>query len=377
MEPPSPLPPTDAAPPLPPPRPTTWPARAAEAPISVGLIVVQVGLLSWATLVHGDPTSAPALVAAGALERGRVWSGEWWRLGSAVLLHVGWIHLGLNAAFGLGWCRMVERVLGPARFLLLYAAAGLAASAASLLAQDVISAGASGALFGTIGAALVLHRRALPGWRPFLRSPATVQVVLQLAGWTAVALVGALPLDHAAHGGGLVAGALVAWVLTSPARRPAAWVALAAALLLLCVAASWPRPGLTRFGAADLQRRLHEALRAKDQAAAAALLAEADRAGLTGDALTYYRGILAVQEGRLEEAARVLRPVASGGEGVVRAEARRALAGVARNLGYRLYTGDGAPLDPLAGLAWFEEACAVGDAASCRDVERIRGLRPP
>jgi membrane associated rhomboid family serine protease len=367
--------------PSPPPRPAppaaSWPARAAEAPASVGLLVVQVGVLAWASLAHGDPTSAPALVAAGALERGHVWSGEWWRLGSAVLLHVGWIHLGLNATFGLAWCRMVERALGTARFLLLYATAGVAASAASLLAKDVVSAGASGALFGTIGAALVLHRRALPGWRPFLRSPVTVQVVLQLAGWTAVALVGALPLDHAAHGGGLVAGALTAWVLTSPARRPAAWGALGAALLLLCAAASWPRPGLTRFGAAELERRLHAALREKDRGTAAALLAEADRAGLADDALTYYRGILAVQEGRLEEAARLLRPVALGGQGAVRAEARRALSGVARNLGYRLYTGDGAPLDPQAGLAWFEEACAVGDEASCRDVERIRGLRPP
>jgi hypothetical protein len=280
---------------------------------------------------------------------------------------------------------MVERALGTARFLLLYAVAGLAASAASLLAQDVVSAGASGALFGTIGAALVLHRRTLPGWGPFLRSPATVQVALQLGGWTAVAVVGALPLDHAAHGGGLVAGALVAWLLTSPARRPAAWGALGLALLLLGVAACWPRAGLTRFGAAELERHLHAALRAKDQPAAAALLAQADREGLSDDALTYYRAILAVQEGRLEEAARLLRPLARGGdapaargsEGPLRAEARRALAGVARNLGYRSYTGDGAPLDPQAGLAWFEEACAAGDDASCRDVERIRGLRPP
>ncbi len=357
--------------------PAAWPARAAEAPASLGLVVLQVGLLAWASLAHGDPTSAPALVASGALERGRVWGGEWWRLGSAVLLHAGWIHLGLNAAFGLGWCRMVERALGTARFLLLYGAAGLAASAASLLAQDVVSAGASGALFGVIGAALVLHRRALPGWRPFLRSPATVQVALQLAGWTAVALVGRLPLDHAAHGGGLVAGAAAAWLLTSPARRPAAWAALGLALLAACAAACWPRPGLTRFGADELSRRVYWALRDKDQAAAARLLEEAGRAGLAGDDLTYYRGILAVQQGRLEEAARLLGPVAEGGAPAVRAEARRALGGVARNLGYRTFTGDGAPRDPEAGLRWFEVACGAGDEASCRDVARITGRLPP
>jgi membrane associated rhomboid family serine protease len=343
----------------------------------VGLVVVEVGLLAWVSLSLGDPTSAPVLVAAGALERGRVWAGEWWRLGSAVLLHAGWIHLGLNAGFGLGWCRMVERALGTGRFLLVFATAGLAASASSLLAQDVVSAGASGALFGMIGAALALHRRALPGWRAFLRSPATIQVTLQLVTWTAVALVGALPLDHAAHGGGLVAGAATGWLLTSPVRRPAARWALGAALALELVAACWPRPGITRFGAAELERRIYRALRDRDPPAAAALLGEAERAGLDGDDLEYYRALLAVQEGRLEEAARRLRPIASGGAPGVQAEARRALAGVARTLGYRRYTGDGAPQDAEDGLRWFEEACAAGDQPSCRDVARIRGLAPP
>lgn len=353
------------------------PPRPPPTPAAIGLVVAQVGVLAWASLAHGDPTTAPALVAAGALERGRVWGGEWWRLASAPLLHVGWIHLGLNAAFGLGWCRAVERALGARRFLLLWAFAAVAASAASLLAHDVVSAGASGALFGVIGGALVLHRRALPGWRPFLRSPATVQVALQLAGWTAVAVFADLPLDHAAHGGGLVAGAAVAWLLTAPSRRPGAAAALGAALLLLAAAACWPRPGLTRFGAAELERRVYWALRDKDQAAAAARLAEADRAGHTSDALTYYRGLLRVQEGRLEDAAAILRPVAGAGAPGVREEARRALAGVARNLGYRRWTGEGAPRDPEAGLRWFEEACGAGDEASCRDVERITGRRPP
>lgn len=354
-----------------------WTARLAETPATFGLVALQLALLGWVTLALGDPTSAATLVRAGALERGHVWSGEWWRLGSAVLLHVGWVHLGLNVAFGLGWCRMVERALGTARFLLVYALAGLAASAASLLWQDVVSAGASGALFGVIGAALVLHRRALGGWRAFLRSPATVQVVLQLGGWTAVAVAGSLPLDHAAHAGGLVAGGASAWLLTSPARRTAAWAVVGAALLLLGGAACWPRPGLTRFGAGDLERRIHGALRDQDQASAAALLRQADQAGLEGDNLAYYRGLLAAQAGRLEDAARLLRPVARAGAPVVRAEARRALAGVTRTLGYQRYTGDGATRDPEVGLRWFEESCAVGDGASCRDVERIRGLTPP
>jgi rhomboid protease GluP len=356
-------------------------------------VALQVGVFAWVALVaaragwspgDGSPwgwalDSLPVdlLVRVGALERSRVWGGQWWRLGSAVLLHASWLHLGLNAFFGLDWCRLVERVVGTARFLVLFAVAGLAASAASLLAGDRLSVGSSGALFGMIGATLVLHRRALPGWWPFLRSRPTVLVALQLTGFTVVALLNDLPLDHAAHGGGLVAGAIATWLLTSPRRRAAALAASGAALLALLVAACWPRPGLSRLAADELARRIHAALRQEDQAAAAALLEQADKAGLADDALTYYRGLLAVQQGRLEEAARLLRPVAWGGAPAVRAEARRALAGVARNLGYRSYTGEGAPKDPEAGVLWLDEACAAGDAPSCRDVARIRGKSPP
>jgi rhomboid protease GluP len=347
--------------------------------VSTGLVLLQATLFAWGSLAQGGLGSARALVAAGALERGRVWSGEWWRLASAVLLHGSWLHLALNVALGLLLGRQVERALGRARFLLLYAVAGLAGSAASLLAQDAVSAGASGALFGVIGADLVLHRRALGGWRAFLGSPFTAVVVVLLAASLAVERLGILPfrVDHAAHAGGLVAGTLAAWLLTSPAPRPVAWGALGAALALAVAAACWPRPGLTAFGAGELELRVYRALRDQDQAQAAALLEQADRAGLTGDNLAYYRALLEVQRGRLEEAARRLRPLATGGAPEVLAEARRAFAGVARNLGYRHYTGDGAPRDPGLGLRWFEEACAAGDQPSCRDVARIRGAAPP
>jgi rhomboid protease GluP len=338
-------------------------------------VLAQLALYAWVTSSLGDSTSPQVLVAAGALERGRVWAGEWWRLGWAVLLHRDPAHLLLNAAVGLWLGRTLERALGTARFLVLYAVAGLAGSAASLLLQDAVAAGASGALFGLVGADLVRHRRAVAGWRPFLRSPFTAAVVILLASSAAVTLAVPLPIqvDHAAHAGGLLAGTATAWLLTSPAPRPAAWAALGAALALAVAAACWPRAGLSAFDADALERRIYRALRDQDQALAGALLDQAGRAGLDGDDLAYYRALLDVQQGRLEEAARRLRPLASGGAAAVRAEARRALAGVARNLGYRLYTGDGAPRDPAAGLGWFEEACAAGDQASCRDAARIRG----
>jgi len=323
-----------------------------------------------------DGVGIEALLRAGALERDRVQSGEWWRLLTAAFLHGSWLHLGMNVLLGAGWCRAIERALGTLRFLGLWLGAALAASAASLLLQDVVAVGASGAIFGMVGAVMALHRRALPGWGAFLRSRATRSVVLSLAAWTVTALVADLHIDHAAHTGGLVFGALGAWVATRPGARLRDLALLLLPLAALCAAACWPRPGLSLRSAQELRRTIHEALRREDQAAAAEGLRRADAAGLAGEDLAYYHALLDVQADRLPEAARRLRPVVEG-NGPLRDDARKALAKVSRVMGYRLYTGDGAAKDPEAGLRWLVEACQLGDQAACRDAARITGAPEP
>ncbi|HET9552312.1 MAG TPA: rhomboid family intramembrane serine protease [Anaeromyxobacteraceae bacterium] len=346
--------------------------RLRAAPLAVALAAAQVLVLAAVAWRLGDPTDVTVLVRAGALERGRVAAGEWWRLVTAGFVHVGWIHLGANVLFGLGWCRLVERALGSARFLGVYLLAGVGASAASLLAQDAVGAGASGSLFGMIGATLVLHRRALPGWGPFLRSPATVQVVGSLAAWTVVALVGGLPIDHAAHAGGLATGGGAAWLATTPGRRPLGrWLAFAAALLGLCAAAGRSRPGLSRFETnrlvEELDRTVYRALQEKDVPAARAALDRVAQAGVGNDGFEVYRAILAVQEHRLEAAAEILRPLAADPHGRVHRQARLELGGVTRELGLeRLDAGD-----RKGAAAWLHEACAAGDDRSCAVADQL------
>jgi len=87
--------------------------------------------------------------------------GEWWRLITAAFLHYGPIHLGLNM-LALWWFGgVVEQALGRWRFLLLYLVSGLAGSAGALLANpDAITVGASGAIFGMLGALLILEYQA-------------------------------------------------------------------------------------------------------------------------------------------------------------------------------------------------------------------------
>jgi membrane associated rhomboid family serine protease len=99
----------------------------------------------------------------GYLRAQEVASGDWWRLLTAAFLHYGPFHLGLNM-LALWWFGApLEEALGRGRYLLLYLVSGLAGSAgALLLSPNVATVGASGAIFGILGAALVLERQGTP-----------------------------------------------------------------------------------------------------------------------------------------------------------------------------------------------------------------------
>jgi membrane associated rhomboid family serine protease len=131
--------------------------------------------------------------------------GEWWRLLTAAFLHANIIHLGMNM-LGLWWFGSpLEATLGRARFLLVYLVSGLAGSAGALIATpNAITVGASGALFGMLGAALVLER----GGIPVFGGGALGVIVLNLA------FTFLIPgISIGGHIGGLIGGALCALAL--------------------------------------------------------------------------------------------------------------------------------------------------------------------
>jgi rhomboid protease GluP len=335
----------------------------AETPFTYTLAALCVATLAWVE-AHGSSTDVATLVRFGALERGRVASGEPWRLLTAAFLHVGWFHLAWNVAAGVPWCRPVERALGSWRFLLVYLASALGASALSVLGQDVTSAGASGALFGVVGATLALHRRALGSWRAFAASGPARRVILAIVAFSVLGSL-VLPLDQLAHGGGLAVGAAAAWLLTRPAQARAwPWVAFAAALAALAVAASWPRASMSRFEATELERSLDAALRADDVGAARALVARAAAGHHDSERLRALRAFLLAGEGDLEGAIALARTLRSADDPAVRAEATRLTRDLARRLARRHLDGGG---DSWLGLAYLDEACALGDARSCRE----------
>src|ERR687884_919158 len=104
----------------------------------------------------GGSESMDVLYAFGATTADTITSGQLWRLVAATFLHIGLIHL-VGNAMALFWLgHMAERLYGPLRFLGLYLLAGIGGSVLTVFAgTQALSAGASGAIWGLMGALLI------------------------------------------------------------------------------------------------------------------------------------------------------------------------------------------------------------------------------
>jgi membrane associated rhomboid family serine protease len=125
------------------------------------LIALNVGVYLLELAAGGELNgTGNEIYVKGVLFGPFVAAGDWWRLFTSMFLHYGPIHLAFNM-LGLWWFgAAVEQVLGRGRFLLLYIVSGLAGSAGALIfSPESPTVGASGALFGILGAALVLERQ--------------------------------------------------------------------------------------------------------------------------------------------------------------------------------------------------------------------------
>jgi membrane associated rhomboid family serine protease len=132
--------------------------------VTKALIALNVGVYLAELGQGGDVNGfGSSIFLHGYLRAHEVADGDWWRLITAAFLHYGPVHLGLNM-LALWWFGApLEEALGRGRYLLLYLVSGLAGSAgALLLSPDVATVGASGAIFGILGAALVLERQGTP-----------------------------------------------------------------------------------------------------------------------------------------------------------------------------------------------------------------------
>ena len=160
------------------------------------------------------------LSRAGAMKAAAVDRGELWRLVSANFLHGDLLHLALNAVALFMVGRIVEAVYGPVRMMWLFLVSGVAGFSLSWLGGTRLSVGASGALFGFIGALIVFgwkHRDQLPVdlGRFFTRNLLPWVVVNLVLGLVINLLpfFGGPIVDNLCHAGGLVGGSVLAMVL--------------------------------------------------------------------------------------------------------------------------------------------------------------------
>lgn len=161
--------------------------------------------------------------------------GQWYRLLTAVFLHQQPIHIAFNM-LSLWWLGgPLEAALGRARYLTLYLLAGLGGSALSYLlaAQNQPSLGASGAIFGLLGATAVLMRRLRYDMRPVIAL--LVLNLLFTFTWANI--------SWQAHVGGLVVGTVVAYGMVHAPREKRALVQKGTCVLalLVIVAMVWVR----------------------------------------------------------------------------------------------------------------------------------------
>lgn len=164
-----------------------------------------------------DPATGERLVTDG---------NEWYRLVTSGFLHFGLIHIGFNMLFLYQLGGELEPLLGRLRFGLLYFASMLGGSAGALIvSQGGITAGASGAVFGLMGAyAVGLWRNGINPFTTSIGSLLLINLFLTFA---------ISNISIGGHLGGAAAGAVCGAVMMAPKYRPApAWATWATPVIV-------------------------------------------------------------------------------------------------------------------------------------------------
>ena len=178
---------------------------------NVAIYMIGIGLGGGDAVMGGsEPLQRHFALIAKASFDGRTISGvaqgEWYRMVSSGFLHYGALHLAMNmyALWILG--QAIEQIGGRARMATIYFVSLLAGSLGALvMSPGSLTAGASGAIFGLMGALLLAHRAA---GIPFRNSP-----LLPLLFINAAFTLGVPGISIGGHLGGFIGGAIAGWVL--------------------------------------------------------------------------------------------------------------------------------------------------------------------
>lgn len=193
-------------------------AQSPKVPVTVALVAINT-LVFIGTLLAGAEWLIPVgkvQIAWGSNFGPYTADGEWWRLFTSLFIHFGIAHVVLNMIALVMFGPLVERLYGSVNYLLIYVLAGIAGGLASISWQpDVNSAGASGAIFGILGALVAAQLRGGDTFPVDILRPIRDTTLLYL-GLSLYAGFKYQGIDNAAHLGGLAAG----FVIGLAAARP-------------------------------------------------------------------------------------------------------------------------------------------------------------
>lgn len=181
-----------------------------KAIITYILIAVNVLVYALTAYLSGNivDSDTNVLIFLGAKVNELISSGEYYRLVSCMFLHGGAMHVALNmySLYALG--PFVERVYGKVRYTIIYFFAGIISSLFSYMFSSDISVGASGAIFGLLGAALVFAIKMKDRVRKDF-----IMNILSVIGINLIIGFSIPNVDNFGHLGGLVGGILSSFLL--------------------------------------------------------------------------------------------------------------------------------------------------------------------
>ena len=187
-------------------------AKMGRPYVTFALVGINVFIWLLMTLAGGS-TKIPILVKFGAQMNLLVSSGDYWRLFTPMFLHIGVIHLLFNCVALLIFGRVPEILYGKARYIAIYLISGYVGNLLFLALgkPNIVSAGASGAIFGIIGANIPLGQHLE---EKGILSDKRQQ--LAGVGYVIYMLVGGMGeegINIWAHVGGLIAGLILGYAL--------------------------------------------------------------------------------------------------------------------------------------------------------------------
>ena len=180
--------------------------------VTYGLLAITVIVFLMEVLAGGSENTL-VLLNFGARYNLLIQQGQWWRFITPMFLHIGLMHIVVNAVSLYYLGVMTESIFGHWRFLTIYLVSGITGNIASFVFNpNSLSAGASTAIFGLLGAFLLLG----DAFRDNLAIRQLSRQYLFLVAFNLIFNLFSPGIDISGHIGGLVGGFLIAGALGAP-----------------------------------------------------------------------------------------------------------------------------------------------------------------